>query len=223
MSEILVFDLDDTLFLEKNFVLSGFCAVSDWLENTVGVNGFYAACLDIYLAGFRGNIFNMAFERLNVKYDNYLVSEAIQVYRSHKPKISLLEDARGVIDYFFKKKPLSIITDGYYDTQKNKIAALEIDNFFDFIIYSDINGKASWKPNKWSYLEIMRSYGRDDGSDFVYIADNLYKDFISAKKLGWKTIHIQRIEGEYYSAQVSEEYQADYKVNSLMELKKLIV
>jgi len=36
-SAALVFDLDDTLFPERDFVLSGFQAVGDWLETNLSL------------------------------------------------------------------------------------------------------------------------------------------------------------------------------------------
>ena len=38
----LVFDLDDTLYLEREYALSGFRAVGDWLRQTRGLIDFEA-------------------------------------------------------------------------------------------------------------------------------------------------------------------------------------
>ncbi|MDB5525364.1 MAG: putative hydrolase of the superfamily, partial [Rhizobium sp.] len=35
---VLVFDLDDTLYLERDFARSGFRATGDWLKNTMGID-----------------------------------------------------------------------------------------------------------------------------------------------------------------------------------------
>ncbi|NRA73964.1 MAG: HAD family hydrolase [Rickettsiales bacterium] len=222
MSTVLVFDLDDTLFLEKQFVLSGFKAVDSWLAKKVSMEGFYDRCLNIYNSGVRGKIFNEVFDKCGVKYTQKFIDEMVEVYRLHQPKINLLDEAKEMIEHFFQSKHLSIITDGYWSTQQNKIIALNINGFFDYIVYSDSNGRKSWKPSQWPYLEIMKRYNKDD-ANYVYVADNVLKDFITAKKLGWKTIHVLRPDGEYALAQASEEYQADHKIGSLRELKQLII
>ena len=40
MIRTVVFDLDDTLFPEREFVLSGFAAVDAWLRNNRAITGF---------------------------------------------------------------------------------------------------------------------------------------------------------------------------------------
>ena len=36
-----IFDLDDTLFPERTYVLSGFRAVGDWISETYSIRGFF--------------------------------------------------------------------------------------------------------------------------------------------------------------------------------------
>jgi putative hydrolase of the HAD superfamily len=45
----LIFDLDDTLFPERDFVFSGFQAVGDWLETNLSLSGFAEVARAIYL------------------------------------------------------------------------------------------------------------------------------------------------------------------------------
>jgi putative hydrolase of the HAD superfamily len=58
MFRALVFDLDDTLYPERDFVLSGFQAVSGWLRLQGGVEGFYDRALATFERGVRGRIFD---------------------------------------------------------------------------------------------------------------------------------------------------------------------
>lgn len=39
-SILVIFDLDDTLFLERDFVRSGFAAVGRWMARTIGISNF---------------------------------------------------------------------------------------------------------------------------------------------------------------------------------------
>ena len=54
----LVFDLDDTLYAERDFVISGFHAVDLWLRERRGVKGFAEAAGKIFAAGRRCRIFD---------------------------------------------------------------------------------------------------------------------------------------------------------------------
>lgn len=41
MIKVVVFDLDDTLFPEHEFVLSGFRVVSNWVTTQYSITGFF--------------------------------------------------------------------------------------------------------------------------------------------------------------------------------------
>ena len=55
----------------------------------------------------------------------------------------------------------------------------------------------------------------------VYIADNVSKDFVGIKPLGFRTIHV--LTGQYTNIKKTKEYQADVKVNSLDELTESFI
>jgi len=78
-----------------------------------------------------------------------------------------------------------------------------------------------WKPHIKPYEEI-RKYFEVTHQDCVYIGDNEKKDFITAKKLGWKTIRIARDGAEYESLGLGDEYRADYELSTLNQLKETI-
>jgi len=217
---VLVFDLDDTLFSEKDFVLSGFRAVSNWLEEEKNIKGFFGHSKMFYLNGARGNIFDKTLDILNINYSQEFVSKLVNIYRTHSPSICLSKDAVWAINYFCEYYFLAILTDGYLETQKRKIKALGLDNMVDFIVCSDKYGKLAWKPSNIPYLKIMQYFGKD--KKFFYIADNVEKDFITAKKLGWVTIHIKRDFGEYINVKKTPEYEAEYQLSTLYDLNQLI-
>jgi putative hydrolase of the HAD superfamily len=60
MIKAVVFDLDDTLYIEKQYALSGFKEVSNWLFRNNGIEFFYETCKIIFDQGIRGNIFNLS-------------------------------------------------------------------------------------------------------------------------------------------------------------------
>jgi len=71
------------------------------------------------------------------------------------------------------------------------------------------------------YQEVMKAL-MCSGGECVYIADNPLKDFVGARKLGWKTIRICRKAGEYSSLIAKAGYEADSTIESLYELQGLI-
>ena len=220
MIEVLVFDLDDTLFPEHQFVRSGFKAVDAWLEKEVGGIGFFEKAISIFEAGNRGNVFNLTLDELSLVYDKSLIMKLVEVYRTHTPELQLYNDAKWALANYQDKK-FGIITDGYLETQKNKIKALGIQDLIDVIVCTDEYGKDCWKPSQFSYRKIMKITG-EAGELCVYIGDNPVKDFVTARKLGWKTVQICRVGGEYEKVKAAEGFEADITINSLYDLKGII-
>jgi putative hydrolase of the HAD superfamily len=221
MISAIIFDLDDTLFPECEYVLSGFRAVGAWIEENHSIQGFSHIAEDFFRIGKRGNIFNLVLQELGVQSDEALVPEMVKVYREHRPDITLFDDARWALEHFGPSRKLGIITDGYLITQQNKVKALKIEDCFDVIVYSDEFGREHWKPSEKPYRKIMEKLSCA-GNGCMYIADNPRKDFVTAKALGWMTVHIRRPAGEYRHHVPLDGYEADKEIASLFELKGLI-
>lgn len=58
-------------------------------------------------------------------------------------------------------------------------------------------------------------------SDYVYIGDNPLKDFVTAKKRGWRTVQVRRKKSEYGRVKVAPLFEADFTVPTLFELAEL--
>jgi putative hydrolase of the HAD superfamily len=217
----IVFDLDDTLYPERQFVLSGFREVGDWISRTHGIAGFYERATRLFNDGRRGNIFDVALDELGVVHAKEFIRQMVAIYRDHKASLALYEDAQWAISNFKKDKKLGVLTDGFLVTQRNKVAALGIEPHFDTIIYSDEFGREHWKPSERPYIRIMEVL-QCAGKECVYVADNPAKDFVAAKALGWQTIQIRRKDGEYAEIHPSASHAADSVIHSLFHLERLI-
>ena len=117
---ILIFDLDDTLYAEKEFVKSGFKAVSRYLHLKFKLNEkkIFLQLLKILKENGRGKVFDNLCLQLKLK-KKFLVKKLIQVYRTHDPKISLSKDAIKILKHCSEFSKY-IITDGNYLVQKKK-------------------------------------------------------------------------------------------------------
>ena len=217
MIKAVVFDLDDTLYPEHTYVDSGFQAVDHYLAKKYEIDGFYQVAKQLFSSGHRGKIFNKAFDRLAVPYQDELIKELVYVYRNHKPTIYLDRKTIEVLEYFSKHYKTALITDGYQATQRNKIDALGISQFFDFVCVTDEIGRNYWKPHEKPFITTENVLGVKS-SDCVYIADNPAKDFVTPNYRGWKTIQLLTENGEYRSLVVESKYQAQFQVTSLSEV-----
>lgn len=213
LSDVVVFDLDDTLYKEVLFVESGFKAVASHLGNI----SFADELISLRAEG------QNAFERLIDKYSlSFTTNELLTVYRNHCPEIELEISVRSVLNTLVAKgKILGLITDGRSHTQRNKIQALGLNRWIsdDNIIISEEFGSS--KPNCRNYQYFMSKY---PSKTYVYIGDNIVKDFVAPKSMGWQTICLkdngQNIHHQNFD--VTEEYLPDNIITNILELKDLI-
>lgn len=174
---LLVFDLDDTLYKEVDFLQSGYQFICDTfhLDHTV--------YQDMVKSHFeKKNVFQELLDQYALPIQ---LTDLIEMYRLHVPKIALDSVTKNTLEAFFQLEnvTLALLTDGRSKTQRNKIKALGIEHYFQEIIISEEFG--SEKPNSANYLYFTEKY---PDFQFFYIADNIKKDFISPNQLGWKTI-----------------------------------
>ena len=217
-----VFDMDDTLFPEREYVLGGFKAVDAWLAARHGISGFHARAGQLFAAGRRGRIFDEALAELGRPEGAKWVPEMLAVYRGHQPAIALTEDTIEILEWTEQRFQLALISDGYLDVQRGKAGALGLSRWIPCQVFSDEWGREAWKPSERPFREVMaRLIGEPAG--YVYVADNPRKDFIAPRRLGWKTVRFRRTGGEHadYEAQPGE--AADRDIASLRELKDILV
>ena len=216
-----VFDLDDTLYPEYEFVMSGFLVVAKYLSKKYKLNGL--RIFDILKSDFKKGVrernFNLLLEKFHLPEKE--LKKLISIYRSHKPKIELFLEAEKLLKHLQNKKiKIALISDGFVGTQRNKIEALKIEKYFQVITLSDELGINYRKPNTKPFNLTLKKLSVKP-SEAVYIADNPQKDFIGAKKLGLTTIQIKRVGGIYSQIEVTKENKADLVINSLSQLKTM--
>lgn len=176
-----ILDIDDTLYLEREYVRSGFEAVGASLGNAL----FGAYCYDLFLSGVRGNTFDLALSHFGI--GDISAGELVSIYRHHEPKISLCDDARAFI--YGLRTPVAMITDGPLASQRAKYRALKLAAWIDCPIFTAEIGAP--KPMERPY--ILAQYALNAmASECVCIADNPRKDFAGAKACGMKTVRIRR-------------------------------
>lgn len=217
-----VFDVDDTLFPERQFVLGGFAAAGEWLRDRRQVDGFAARATELFEAGRRGRIFDEALGLLGIGTDADLVSELIRVYREHRPRLALFPDAQRVLHSLVGRVNVALITDGFARVQRNKIAALGLDPRIELHVVTDeLGGREYWKPNPEAFCVVMRHYPGPPAG-FVYVADNPRKDFIAPRALGWRTVRVRRSGGEHYDYFATAAEAAEVTISELTELMALL-
>lgn len=224
MISAVVFDLDDTLYPEHAFARSGFAAAGRWLQEQRSVAGLATEAGRLFAAGRRGTVFDEALRNLGEEPAAELVAQLVAIHRSHIPCIELYPDATWALEHCGGYGRLGLLTDGFAATQRNKVSALGIAARFQAAVFTDDYGRENWKPSPVPFERIARALDcRADAC--VYVGDNPAKDFVAPNRLGWRTVHLRRADGEYAGlapAGLPADHRAQHEITSLFELRGLV-
>lgn len=192
-----IFDLDDTLFQEIDFLQSAYKYIASAIEPTIR-SFIYDEMIERYHR--KENVFSWIIEQYKEHLGERDVTWLMSSYREHIPEIKLsAATAAFITEVRYRKIPTGLITDGRSVTQRNKLRALGIEDLFSEIIISEEFG--SEKPDERNYLHFVSKY---PDKEFYFFGDNTKKDFITPARLGWTTIclkdsgrniHKQQFEG----------------------------
>ena len=94
-TKIIAFDLDDTLYQEIDFVMSGYRAVSRFVEQEYGYADAFAVLSDAYSK--HQNPFDAL--ALAMKPTDINIDRLVDIYRNHMPEISLSCATEATLQY----------------------------------------------------------------------------------------------------------------------------
>lgn len=221
-----VFDMDDTLYLERDYVRSGFDSVAETLAAQCGANPTELAefLWKGFLQGARGD----SFDRLLAAYSNLTRSfpllYLVELYHQHTPRIRPLPGVESMLrNLRHSGLKLALLSDGGWFGQELKSQALGLHALLEPVIFTDKLGGEFWKPHTRGFEEIAEIWGhRPD--EMVYVGDNPEKDFLAPNLLGWRTVRL-RVSGQLRAdlEPESEAHRADVEVSSISALQKVLL
>lgn len=209
---VFVFDLDDTLYKEIDFLKSAYKYIASYVDKDSS-NSLYIKMLEFYYSG--ENVFKIICQ----SYPQYSIDKLLELYRGHYPDITLDSDTTTTLSYLKNYGKAGLITDGRSLTQRNKIKALGIENYFDKILISEEMGYS--KPD----IRLFQQFHEYDACTYFYIANDTNKDFLGPNKLGWKTVCLMdndKINILEQNFNLEKEYLPTYKINNIIDLKKIV-
>ena len=222
----IIFDIDDTLISEYDYVLSGYRQVSKRLagDEDIGLSEseIFDTLMELCEGGFLF-VYDRLFEKLGLPKDKERISELIHIYQHHDPDIRLYDDVDGTLTSLRDRGiKLGIISDGDPERQKRKLRVCDAEKYFDCIIITDeLGGEEYRKPDRRSYELISQKLGCDF-SEMMYVGDNPAKDFYIKKTFPIKTARIIRDHGIYADREYRDGIAEDYRIQSLTDILEYI-
>jgi putative hydrolase of the HAD superfamily len=211
-NQFFIFDLDDTLFQEIDFLKSAYRTIAKELSPNIG-SDIYEEMWTRYRN--KQDVFGWIISQFSSLLPNYTAQDLLKRYREHLPEIRLNREAESFIIRLREKNiPLGLITDGRSITQRNKLKALGIEDYFADIIISEEFG--SEKPDKRNFLYFEDKYPK---KQFWFIGDNTSKDFIVPIDLGWKTICIKDSGNNIHPQRFDLQAVPEYCISSFAEIR----
>lgn len=190
-----MFDLDDTLYLERDYVSSGFGAVArHCAELTAESEAEIGAEFErLFAEAPQLPVFDRWLRTRSLPIQPHL-DAMVSLYRGHTPSIRPIPGAREALEELATRHRLGLLTDGSSARQHAKLRALGLKGFFAAVVVSDEIGSDVRKPDPRPFLRVAEGLGVAPG-DSVYVADNPEKDFIGARSAGFRSIRLRLSEG----------------------------
>jgi putative hydrolase of the HAD superfamily len=206
VTRAVIFDLDDTLYPELDYVKSGFRAVAKYLEES--------SVFDELMCLFSEDKLNV-FDRLAEKKELEVTAQELHnIYVAHTPEITLFSDAKECLENLKSKRiKLGIITDGRPIQQNNKVNALHIRQYFDTLVITDELGVEFRKPHRRAF-DVVSERVEAAFDEMCYVGDNPRKDFAVKAEIPIHTVQIIR-NGLYGKAEYLNAILPDKKIGTL--------
>ena len=212
MIKAIIFDLDDTLYPEMDYVKSGFKAISKELSDDTVYQKLHALFLqdrkDVYQrAGF----------------SEEQCRRCVEIYRNHYPDISLGKETKELLENLRGNGyKTGIITDGEPDRQKKKISALGLYDIVDKIIITDELGGAEYRKPHQKAFEWMKKLLDVEFEEMMYVGDNPEKDFYIGSIFPIVTVRFLNKNSLYKNRNYKNNVMETFRIERLDDLITLI-
>jgi putative hydrolase of the HAD superfamily len=179
-----VFDLDDTLYPYRHFVLSGFAAVAAHLARTSRLDRRRVLGLLARAARGpqRGRELQACLDAFNIPAG--LLPVLVGIVRDHQPCFRLpLASVRALTALRADGWRLGVLTNGSRAVQARKVAALGVARYVDTVVYASQHGSGAGKPDAEPFAEVLRRLGVP-ARHAVFVGDDEDADIAGAAGAG---------------------------------------
>jgi len=188
----LIFDLDDTLYPERQFIRSGYHAVATEVTRRFGLPR--RAALATMMRALRHGNRGQAFQTLCREHDLPLTiaQELVEFLRAHVPTLRLpASSAEALAAARARGWRLGVLTNGIPAVQARKAEALGLDALVDTIVYAHGCGTGLGKPAREAFETVLAQLGSLP-SDGVFVGDDPLCDIEGARLAGLRTVQVRR-------------------------------
>ncbi len=213
-TKAIIFDLDETLYRERRFVLSGFAAVARSLEKQLGFprDQSFRILVGAMREGQRATALQRLCRTYRLRED--IVPRLVDVIRAHRPRLRMPRETRAVLEALRPDWRIAILTNGVPAVQARKVRALGLAPLVEHVVFACEHSETG-KPDRTVFMEALHRLGTHE-AETVFVGDDPWCDIAGARRVGLPTIRIHR--GGPVIAPVAPASEADVVVRRLDEV-----
>ncbi len=211
-------DLDETLYPERRFALSGFSAVARAIADDAGVSA--ESVFRRLVGALRRGERVTAFQQLcsSLRWPEARVARLVDIYRRHDPNLRLPGASLRMLSALRRDWRLAIVTNGPPSIQAAKVEALGVTDLVDSVIYAYQSGSGRGKPEPEPFVDAARLLGVVPAR-CVFVGDDPVCDVAGARRVGMKTVRVRR--GVHAREILGAHEEADAVADSLKDVPRL--
>jgi HAD superfamily hydrolase (TIGR01549 family) len=186
--DIIIFDLDDTIYPQKNYDSPALLKISKFISKKINRNEILIFKKLRKIKKIRRGkapklLFNTFFKKLKITNKRKIIFKCVSMFQGYECKeLKSSKTLKLLISNLYKKKILFIVTNGNVRRQKKKIKYLGIKKYFKRIFILD-GLKTATKPSIKSVKYLSRFIENKKKLKAVYVGDNINSDKKFAKNL----------------------------------------
>jgi len=189
---LFVFDLDDTLYRETEFLFSAYGEMANYVASRNGGNAeqYKSYLCKSFVEDGRGRLFDKFIANFHLD-EVVNVGSLLHIMREHKCELHLFPQAKLLLNYLLEAgKQVFILTNGNVEQQQNKVEGLSLPRLYPQIgvIYSNA---IEPKPSPKGLEQILSQTGISKHRS-VFIGDSS-TDEQTAKNAGMCFLDIKNI------------------------------
>jgi putative hydrolase of the HAD superfamily len=199
-----IFDLDDTLYLERQYIKSGCKLVSELLtDDSSKRRELYDFMWDRFQERGEGRPFGDLLETYPELCNGHSSDHITEAYLDHVPDISLMPRMGSLLRKLSDSTvKLGVIADGSPAAGRRTLEALRLTDQIDIEVFTEEWGAAYRKPHERAFRHVTSELALRP-QELAYVADDPGKDFRAPNVLGWRTVRLRLP----YQLAFSSEYQ----------------
>lgn len=213
MPEAVCFDLDGTLFDDRQYARAGFNEAGDLLESRTGIS----LTDDFIEASFEREITGTTFDTVLAEHDLSLdlVPALVDAYHDNDADLVPFSDVPSVLDTIASEYALGVITGGR--NGREKLRRLGLADVFDVVIVTKELETSKREP---APFELALDELGVSAEEAVFVGDRPWLDFPQPNRIGMTTVRVRR--GRYAEYEASGDEKPDVTVDSLAALPDIL-